>query len=113
MRGLHDRPWSPAHLRVSSVEDGLALRWIPRSRLHGDVWEGNPPGADPLRFRVRVMEGEVERRTFEVDGCDALYVEADLAADFPEGPGVDASIEVEQHGAVFGWGVATRVAIPG
>ncbi len=113
VRGLHDRPWRPAHLRVWSVEDGLALRWIPRTRLNGDVWDGDPPGADPLRFRVRVMDGDVERRSFEVDGCDALYADAQFAADFPDSPGAGASIEVEQRGVVFGWGVAARVALPG
>jgi hypothetical protein len=39
--GLHDRPWSPAHLRADARADGgLDLGWIARSRMDGDRWEG-------------------------------------------------------------------------
>ncbi len=113
IRGVHDRPWSPAHLRASRVESGLALSWTARARLHGDVWHGDPVGSDPPRFRVCILDGPVERRVFEVEGCDAVYAEADLATDFPSGPGPGARIEVAQHGDRFGWGAAACVGIGG
>ena len=113
VRGLHDRPWSPAHLRASRVESGLALSWTARARVHGDVWHGDLAASDPLRFRVRILDGEVERRIFEVAGCDTVYIQADLAGDFPSGPGEGARIEVTQHGDRFGWGAAACVGIDG
>jgi len=113
VRGVQDRPWSPAHLRFSRVERGLALSWTARARLHGDVWHGDPVASDPQRFRIRILDGGVELRAFEVEGCDAVYAESDLAADFRSGPGPGARIEVAQHGDGFGWGATACVEIGG
>lgn len=103
-RGLHGRPWSPAGLRAVGDEAGLTLSWTPRARIGGDVWGLEPEASDPMRFRVRVLDGAVERRVFEVEGTTATYAASDLAADFPGGPGADAAIRVAQYGTAFGWG---------
>lgn len=104
--GIHHRPWSPAHLRVRPRPDGgLDLSWIPRSRIDGDRWDGEPSAADPSRFRVRVLDGETVLRTWEVDTPSAVYAAADRAADFPEGGGPDVAIRVSQWGEGYGWGV--------
>ncbi|MGV8929602.1 MAG: baseplate multidomain protein megatron [Brevundimonas sp.] len=112
MSGVHDRPWSPAHLRASSRADGgLDLSWIARMRIDGDRWDGEPDSRDPLRFRVRVLDDGIERRGFEVEGVGATYAAGDFAADFPGGPGPGATVAVSQHGAGYGWGAETRAAL--
>lgn len=102
------------HLRISHGVDGVTVRGIGRSRVDGDVWDGAIVGADPERFRVRVMDGAVERRVFEVGGAQALYPAADVAADFPGGFGADAVVAIAQWGARFGWGVeaVVKLAVP-
>lgn len=113
MRGIHGRPWSPAGLTVSVDEAGVAIGWIPRVRTGGDVWDLEPGLTDPMRFRVRVLDGAAERRVFDVEATTALYAEADLAADFPGGLGPAARIAVAQYGTAFGWGVEASVALIG
>lgn len=109
--GVHERPWSPAHLRVRPREDGgLDLSWIGRVRLDGDRWDG-PDGEAPGRFRVRITDGGTTLRTLEVEGGSAIYAAPDRAADFPGGPGADAAIRVAQWGEGYGWGVEATAAL--
>ncbi len=103
-RGVQDRPWAPAHLTVTAEDSGLRLNWIARTRRDGDRWDGETQANDPLRFRVRVLDGESVVRTFEVEAETAVYGAADLAADFP-GLGEGARVAVSQWSPVFGWGV--------
>lgn len=71
-RGIGARPWSPVHARaMPRVDGGFDLGCMARHRLEGDRWEAEPAAADPLRFRVRVMEGETEMRAFEGFGTEA------------------------------------------
>ncbi len=85
LTGRAERPWRPVHLRVRSMDAGLGLSWIGRTRVGGDSWEGEPEPVDPLRFRVRILDGDAERRAVEVAGTEWLYSEADRVADFPGG----------------------------
>lgn len=110
VRGVHGRPWSPAHLRAADVGGDLRLRWIPRSRS-ADVWDGEGAPSDPLRFRVRILVGESERRTFEVEGLEAIYDAAAQAADFPGGAPEGLRATVAQFGGAWGWGVEASVAL--
>jgi hypothetical protein len=107
--GLHDRPWSPAHLTVVEQEEGLRVSWRPRARVFGDSWEAEATG-DAMRFRVRVLDGPVERRVFEVEATQALYAAEDVAADFPAGL-ADAVARVSQWGEGFGWGTEARASL--
>ncbi|MFA4892057.1 glycoside hydrolase TIM-barrel-like domain-containing protein [Brevundimonas sp.] len=109
--GVHDRPWSPAHLRATARDDGgFDLGWVARSRIDGDRWDGEPASTDPMRFRIRIRAGTSELRTFEAEGGAALYEAADVAADFPGGPSPLAVVAVAQWGEGYGWGVeATTV----
>ncbi|KQY70156.1 MULTISPECIES: glycoside hydrolase/phage tail family protein [unclassified Brevundimonas] len=110
--GVHDRPWSPSHLRAGARADGgFDLGWVARSRIDGDRWEGEPASADPLRFRVRILAEATVLRTFEAEGVAALYPAADVAIDFPAGPGPGATIAVAQWGDGYGWGVEARAAL--
>ncbi|RZJ24838.1 MAG: hypothetical protein EON85_13940, partial [Brevundimonas sp.] len=110
--GVHDRPWSPVHLSAQRQADGaISLRWIPRSRLEGDRWEGEDRSSDPLRFRVRVLAGEFVLRTSEVAATDAVYPAEQIDADFPDGLFAGAVIEIAQWGEGYGWGESATLAL--
>ncbi|QTC91605.1 baseplate multidomain protein megatron [Brevundimonas goettingensis] len=111
LRGLFHRPWSPAHLRVTPGATGFDIGWIARSRLNGDVWDRDL-GADPMRFRVRVLDGDVVIRRWETSDASTIYETIAVGADFPGGPGPDVRIAVAQAGEVFGWGVEAVAALP-
>ena len=111
LRGLHHRPWSPAHLRVRASAGGLAIGWIVRSRLNGDVWD-REMGADPMRFRVRVLDGGLVVRTWDVESASARYETSAMAADFPGGIGPAVRIAVAQDSVIFGWGVEAIASVP-
>ena len=46
---------------------------------------GEPEPVDPLRFRLRILDSEVERRAVEVTGTEWPYSDADRGTDFPGG----------------------------
>lgn len=104
LAGVHRRPFSPAHLKLSVEAGGRRIRWIARTRMGGDIWEGEPSASDLMRFRVRVRDGEVVRREFEVEETQAIYAEADAASDFPGGFGSRAWVDVAQGDGRMGWG---------
>jgi hypothetical protein len=109
--GVHDRPWSPAHLRCAARGDGgLDLTWLPRSRLDGDRWDGEPAGSDPSRFRLRLLDAGAPVRTIEVDAAMATCSAAGLGEDFPDGLGA-AEAAVAQWGDGYGWGAEARVRL--
>ena len=108
---LHGRPWSPADLAAVAVEDDIEIGWRPRVRRGGDVWDLEPEETDPRRFRVRLLDGGVERRVLEVEALSILLTADDLADDFPGGIGPDAVVVVSQYGAAFGWGVEARTPL--
>jgi hypothetical protein len=83
--GRAERPWRPVHLTARAKEGGLVLSWIARTRTVGDSWDGEPEPVDPLRFRLRILDGDVEKRAVEVAGTEWLYSDADRVADFPGG----------------------------
>ena len=106
---LHARPWSPV-LRVVEEGGGRRLSWAPRVRI-GDVWDQEPAEVDPRRFRVRILDGGLPRRTFEVEETSFLYAVEDMAEDFPGGGGPDAVVAVAQYGPGFGWGVEAQAPL--
>ncbi len=110
--GLHERPWSPAHLRVAARTDGgLDLGWIARARIDGDRWDGEAAGFGSLRFRVRVLDGATARRAFELEGNTATFSATDLAEDFPGGLDGDSRVAVAQWGDGYGWGMEAFAAL--
>lgn len=102
--GRAARPWRPAHLRVAVEDGGRRLSWTPRVRVNGEGWEAEPVEVDPRRFRLRVLDGAVEKRVWEVEGLEAVYAAAQVAADWPGGLGEGARIGVAQWGDGYGWG---------
>ncbi|MDP2764430.1 MAG: hypothetical protein Q8O54_06300, partial [Brevundimonas sp.] len=112
--GVHERPWSPAHLRAwPRADGGFDLDWIVRSRIDGDRWDGQGIAPAPSRFRIRVLEGAEEKRTFEVEATTAIYAPTEFTADFPDGSSIDSRVAVAQWGEGYGWGLETSVALVG
>ncbi|WP_299172854.1 hypothetical protein [uncultured Brevundimonas sp.] len=109
--GLHARPWSPAGLAIEAGVEGVTVRWTLRVRLYGDGWDGEPTPVDPMRFRVRVLDGGTVVRTMEAEGTTLVYPTAALAADFPGGAPASARIAVAQWGEGFGWGVEAEIGM--
>jgi hypothetical protein len=110
--GVHERPWSPAHLRAwPRADGGFDLGWIVRSRIDGDRWDDQAVEPEPSRFRIRVLEGAEEKRTFEVEATPAIYAGADFAADFPDGLSIDSHVAVAHWGDGYGWGLEASVAL--
>lgn len=105
VHGLHDRPWSPCHIRRDAGEDGLSFSWIGRTRTGGDSWERDAVQVDGQRWRLRVLDGEIEVRVFEADAQTALYATVDIVSDWPGGMSESARIAVAQWSPGFGWGV--------
>lgn len=106
--GVHERPWSPVHLRILERADGgFDLDWIARSRLDGDRWDGEALGDGSPCFRVRVLDGLDQRRVIEVEAAQATYAAAEVAEDFPGGIGAEARVAVAQWGEGYGWGIET------
>lgn len=105
LTGAHARPWSPAHLRVKALSGGgFTLSWIPRSRIWGDLWDGDDYPSDPSRFRIRVMDDYRPVRVWEVEAAEGVYSSEDFAADFPHGAPAGVRIAVAQWGEGYGWG---------
>jgi hypothetical protein len=102
--GVHGRPFRPAHLRSIADTAGRRLSWIPRTRTGGDVWDGEPMASDPVSFRLRVLNGDIVARVWEVEGTEAVYPEAQIVADFPDGVGTAVRIAVAQSNGRMGWG---------
>jgi hypothetical protein len=95
---LAARMWSPAHLKAEWSGGHLGLQWIRRARKGGDSWTaGEPPHEVAESYRIRVSDGGIVRRQWDVSGPSCTYPSDDLAADFPAGG--EALIEVAQLGA--------------
>ena len=62
-------------------------------------------------FRIRVLDGADEKRTFEVGTDAARYPAADRAVDFPAGLDAESRIAVAQWGDGYGWGREASVAL--
>jgi hypothetical protein len=111
VRGVHGRPWAPAHLAARERADGgRSLGWIARSRLDGDRWEGPEASADPLRFQVRWLHREVEVGAAEVEATALVVGGTALAALFPDGL-EEARAAVAQWGDGWGWGLETTIPL--
>jgi hypothetical protein len=109
-RGLADRPWSPAHLRLQAGEGGdLILTWVRRARLGGDSWDGEPPLSEEREvYRVEILDGEGILRTADVTAPAFAWTSAQQADDFPGGVPDPVVFRVAQGSAVFGWGATTQ-----
>ncbi|WP_127145663.1 baseplate multidomain protein megatron [Pelagibacterium montanilacus] len=79
-------PLAPVHLqaRRDSETGAVAFSWIRRTRVGGDVWSfGDVPlDVQPEAYRVAILDGEIEVRSFEVTTPHAVYDAGAQIADF-------------------------------
>ena len=104
------RPLSPCHLKVSRAGGDLALRWIRRTRIGGDVWTGLdvPLGETFEAYVVRVVQGAGIRRETIVTTADWTYAATARIAD---GVAFPFEIHVAQLSDSFGPGPFARIEI--
>lgn len=97
------RPYAPAHLSLS----GEVFRWIRRTRIEGDVWQGYevPLGEENEAYLVRVRHGGVVVREAEVSAPEYTYTGAMKAADGVSGA---FEFEVAQISQRFGAGAFVK-----
>ncbi|MDQ8027218.1 MAG: glycoside hydrolase/phage tail family protein [Brevundimonas sp.] len=106
--GVHDRPFSPAHLRATPDEDGgLRIDWTSRDRLDADGWGAAAPSGETPRFRVTLIGADGVARAREVEAPFVSYAAADFPGLLPDG--VKAS--VAQWGEGYGWGEEAEISL--
>jgi hypothetical protein len=111
-QGVGLRPLSPCHLRVAKTPEGLAVRWVRRSRIDADRWEGLevPIGEESESYLLRVVKDATVRREVLLAEPRWSYPTIDQAADGLVAP---FRIEVAQVSARVGPGPFTGVEING
>ena len=110
-KGLHARPWSPAHLRAERTGvGGLRLRWTPRACRGWDSWDGEAVELETRLHQITVRTGSRVLRTWEALGTTAEYAAEALAADRGAAGHEPLWVEVRQGAAGFGWGAPARGA---
>ncbi len=101
--GIGLRPLSPCHLAV----DGRHLRWVRRTRIGGDGWDGLdvPLGEERERYAVRLMRDGVQlwQTVTQQPDCEVPATEWDAA----RAQGAFA-VEVAQLSDTFGAGPYAR-----
>lgn len=102
-----ETPFAPVHLSAERVAGGTALRWVRRSRLDTDDWEGADIVADEVVevYQVEILDGSSVVRTISVAAPEAFYADAQELADFG-GPQPDILFRVRQCGSRVALGVA-------
>jgi hypothetical protein len=105
-QGVGLRPYAPVHLRAV-VDGDVALSWVRRTRIEGDVWQGYevPLGEDREAYLVRVSSGGTVLREAEVLAPEFTYTAAMQAADGVSGV---IDFDVAQISDRFGVGPISR-----
>ncbi|MBO9472029.1 glycoside hydrolase/phage tail family protein [Shimia sp. R10_1] len=109
--GIGLRPYAPVHLRITQVANGaLAVRWIRRTRIDGDNWDGLevPLGEETEAYLLRVYAGDALIREEQVSVPAWTYAQEMQSAD---GFGAEGRIEVAQISAVFGPGRWASISV--
>ena len=110
-RGVGLRPYPVAHLVGRRDDAGVdRFRWIRRSRVGGNGWNGVevPLGEASERYLVRVFEAGALRREETVTAPEWSYASAERASDGVSGP---YRVEVSQVSEVFGPGPARALMV--
>lgn len=109
-QGIGLRPYSPVHLRAPRAVAGRGIRWIRRSRIDADTWDGPdvPLGEASEQYILRVQDGTALRREVLLSTPMFTYTDAMRASD---GTLSDYFIEVAQVSERFGAGPFARIQI--
>lgn len=105
------RPLSPVHLRCRAASGGRLLTWIRRTRTAESFEDEAPLGEAYERYRLRIYDGAVLKRTYETGAPSLLYPSTDSAADFPSGFTAGAAFEVVQLSDLAGEGLPARAGL--
>jgi len=108
-RGVGLRPYRPTHLSARRLADGgVDIRWVRRTRVEGDSWEGAeaPLGEDRELYSVTLRRNGAVLRTFDPTSPRQVYSPAEQASD--GGPG-RFEIEVAQVSDRYGPGPGARL----
>jgi len=112
--GIGLRPYAPAQLRYVRRESGdVTLRWLRRTRIDGDSWEGTdvPLGEATEAYLVRVRApGGAILRTANVPMPEWTYL---TSMQIEDAAGPAFSVEVAQISDRFGPGAFKRIDING
>ncbi len=105
-RGLGRRPYAPAHLQARVTGQTLALDWIRRTRIEGDIWPAHgdvPLGEAFERYRV----------TLRADGQTLADVETETPRIEMPLPAVQGQLEiaVSQISECYGPGAAAQAVL--
>ncbi|MGY6536662.1 MAG: baseplate multidomain protein megatron [Pararhodobacter sp.] len=111
-RGVGLRPYAPVHLRVHDQDGAMVLRWIRRTRIGGDGWDGPevPLGEESERYQVRVLAAGAVLREVTVSEAEWIYTPAMQAADGIAGAFV---LAVAQVSALWGTGPFATLPVEG
>ena len=104
------RPYSPVHLRALRAGSERHVRWIRRSRIDADSWDGTdvPLGEASEQYIVRIVDAGAIRREEILTAPAFTYTDAMRAAD---GTQDTYFIEVAQVSERFGAGPIARIQI--
>ncbi|WP_457774687.1 baseplate multidomain protein megatron [Phycobium rhodophyticola] len=102
--GIGLKPLSPVHL-VSDIDGAgdLTLRWVRRTRIGGDSWDGTevPLGEESESYLVRVLKAGSVLREEQVSAPEWSYAQSDQIGDGATGA---VEVQVAQLSALFGAG---------
>lgn len=107
-------PLAPVYLRaVRDVSGNIALSWIRRGRVSGNVWTYGDIALEvtPERYRVSIRAGETTVRVVDAAMAGWVYLAADQAEDFG-GPAGAFSFTIQQVSPVLGAGLAAQGVYP-
>ncbi len=104
------RPYRPAHLGHVVQAGDAVFRWVRRTRIGGDDWDGMevPLGEERESYLVRVLDGGEVRREVLTDRPEFTYTGAERSADGIAG---GYTLEVAQISASFGAGPFARMEV--
>ncbi|PYF13221.1 putative tail protein [Rhodobacter viridis] len=104
------RPLSPCHLRANREASGWTFRWIRRTRIDGDSWQGYevPLGESSELYLIRVLEGTAVKREVMVGTASWTYPAALQVADGVTGP---FSVSIAQVSDTYGPGLAAVIEV--
>jgi hypothetical protein len=106
--GMGLRPYSVAHLCATPLGNDTAVRWIRRTRIDGDTWDGVevPLSETGEAYTVKVMSGANILREVVTSTPSFSYTSAMRAAD-----GAGIKIGVAQRSDGFGNGPFRVIAV--
>ncbi|WP_246525532.1 phage tail protein [Thalassovita aquimarina] len=111
--GIGLRPYAPVHLRAEPAGTGdVTLRWIRRTRVGGDSWDGLevPLGEEQELYLVRILAGAQVLREETVASAEWTYASAAIAED----GGLSGLVaEVAQVSATYGAGAPAKLSLNG